>query len=120
MAGDYSYSIAQLAVTAFLREVGFDPMGINAGGFSCEEGAAQVVAQRSGTTHLVIASAKRRRGGTAEPKASAAKMRRMAMAYLVAHPDVESISVDVCEALIGERATVTVAASMGAYTWERG
>ena len=54
-----------------------------------------------------------------KPAESEAKMRRIAMAYLIEHPDVEELQFHVIEALIGEHATVTINASMCAYHWER-
>lgn len=91
-----TYSIAMLAAVRRLGELGFE--NIDEGGFSCDEGSAQIVAK---------------------PRESEAKMRRIAMAYLIDHPDVEELQFHVIEALIGEHATVTINASMCAYHWER-
>lgn len=112
-----TYSIAMLAAVRYLSEICFE--NINERGFACDEGSAQIVANNGGIAHLVIARAKRTRGTVAKPAESEAKMRRIAMAYLIEHPDVRELQFHVIEALIGEHATVTISANMCAYHWER-
>lgn len=112
-----SYSIAMLAAERFLRRNGFED--VDEFGFYCEEGEAQIIAKRDGVTHLVIARAKRARGEASKPTESEAKMRRIAMAYLIDHPEVEDLEFDIVEAVIGEHATATINANMRAYGWER-
>ena len=114
---EITYSIAMLAAVRYLSELGYE--NISEDGFTCDEGAVQIVADNGGIAHLVIARAKRTRGAVAKPKESEAKMRRIAMAYLIEHPDVEELQFHVIEALIGGNATVTINASMCAYHWER-
>lgn len=114
---EITYSIAMLAAVRYLSELGYE--NIDEGGFSCDEGAVQIVADNGGIAHLVIARAKRTRGTAAKPKESEAKMRRIAMAYLIEHPGVEELQFHVIEALVGEHATVTINASMRAYHWGR-
>ena len=58
-----TYSIAMLAAVRHLGELGFE--NIDEGGFSCDEGSAQIVANNGGIAHLVIARAKRTRGAVA-------------------------------------------------------
>ena len=41
------------------------------------------------------------------------------MAYLIEHPDVRALQMDIIEARIGEHATVTINSNMNAYSWER-
>lgn len=112
-----TYSIAMIAAVRYLRELGYE--NIDEGGFHSDEGDAQIVANNGGIAHLVIARAKRTRGSVAKPSESQAKIRRIAMAYLIGHPDVEELQFHVIEALIGEHATATINASMCAYCWER-
>lgn len=112
-----TYSIAMLAAVRYMSELGFE--NIDEGGFSCDEGSAQIVANNCGIAHLAIARAKRARGAAAKPKESEAKMRRIAMDYLIEHPDVDELQFHVIEAVIGERATAAINASMCAYRWER-
>lgn len=112
-----SYSIAMLAAERFLICNGFED--IDEFGFACDEGEAQIVARRDGTAHLVMARSKRARGEVGTPTASEAKMRRISMAYLIENPGVDKLEFDVIEAVIGEHATVTVMANIGAYSWER-
>ena len=114
---EITYSIAMLAAVRYLSELGFE--NIDEGGFSCDEGAAQIVANNGGIAHLVIARAKRTRGAADKPRESEAKMRRIAMAYLIEHPEVEELQFHIVEALVGEHATVTINASICAYHWER-
>lgn len=111
------YSIAALAVERYLAEAGFSI--VDRDGFTCDEGSAQLVIECGGRTHLVEARAKRQRGEASKPTESEAKMRRVCMAYVIEHPEVESIQFDIVEALIGEHATVRINANMCAYYWER-
>ena len=112
-----TYSIAMLAAVRYLSELGYE--NISEDGFSCDEGAVQIVANNGGIAHLVIARAKRTRGAVTKPAESEAKMRRIAMAYLIEHPEAPELQFHVIEALVGEHATVTINASMCAYHWER-
>lgn len=112
-----SYSIAMLAAERFMSRNGFE--SIDESGFACDEGEAQIVARKDGAAHLVMARAKRARGEAGTPTASEAKMRRIAMAYLIENPGVDKLEFDIIEAVIGERATVTIHANIGAYSWER-
>lgn len=114
---EVTYSIAMLAAVRYLRELGFE--NIDEGGFSCDEGSAQIVANNGGIVHLVMAYAKRPRGGVTKPVASATRLRRIAMAYLIEHPEVDELQFHIIEALIGEHATVTINASQCVYHWER-
>lgn len=111
-----SYSIAILAAARFLSENHF--IDIDEQGFSCDEGDAQIVA-KTDATHLVIVRAKRARGEAKKPVESEAKLRRIAMAYLIENPDVKRLRVDVIEVLIHEHAMVTINGNFGAYSWER-
>ena len=114
---EITYPIAMLAAVRYLSELCY--CNIDEGGFSCDEGSVQIVANNGGIAHLVIARAKRTRGAVAKPKESEAKMRRIAMAYLIEHPDVDELQFHIVEALVGEHATVTINASQCAYHWER-
>ena len=113
-----SYSIAILAASRYLGDNKF--YDIDERGFECDEGSVQIVAKRASEgTHLVIARAKRARGEVKKPVESEAKMRRIAMAYLIENPDVDQLRVDIIEVLIQEHATVSINGSFDAYSWER-
>lgn len=111
-----SYSIAILAAARFLSKNKF--IDIDEFGFQCDEGDVQIVAKRD-ATHLVIVRAKRARGEAKKPVESEAKLRRIAMAYLIENPDVKRLRVDIIEVLIHERATVTINGNFDAFSWER-
>lgn len=110
------YSIATAIATRFLNQNLFTD--IDEGGFSCDEGSVQIVAKK-GATHLFIVRAKRARGDAKKPVESEAKMRRIAMAYLIENPDVTSLHVGIIEVLIHEHATATVNGNLDAFSWER-
>ena len=112
-----SYSIAMLAAVKFLDNNGFSDIDVY--GFICDEGDVQIIAKQGETTHLVMAKAKRARGGLEKPTESESKLRHIAMAYLIEHPDVRALQMDIIEARIGEHATVTINSNMNAYSWER-
>lgn len=113
-----TYSIAMLAAEKYLCDT-VAVSNMDMGGYRCDEGEAQIVARSGDTVHLVIATAKRRRGEVSEPRVGEAKMRRIAMSYVIEHPDVSKVQFDILEALIGEHATVSINANLGAYRWER-
>ena len=112
-----SYSIPYLAAVEYLKALGITDLDDEC--FLCPEGLVHIVARGGGDTHLVILDAKRKRGISAPPKASEAKLRRIAMAYLAEHPEVDSLMVDLIEGLIVSDARVEMNALIGAYHWER-
>lgn len=112
-----TYSIAHLAAIAYLNSKGLKAEG--ACKYVCDEGAADMVVKSGDATVLVIVAAKRQRGEVRPPEFSAGRLQRIAMCYLVEHPEVNALRFDVIEALIGTGATVSVNALEGAYSWER-
>ena len=112
-----TYSIANLAASAYLGGKGMGKLG---SAFVCDEGTADIVAEDGETTVLVSVSAKRQRGHEPkEPAFSEGKLLRIAMCYMIEHPEVAKLRFDVLEVLIGSNATATVSAAEGAYVWER-
>lgn len=67
----------------------------------------------------VEAKVKRSRGTDAEPKVNKKRLQRVAMCFAADHPEVEAISFDVLEVIVGSEATLTFNAAKSAFTWER-
>lgn len=111
-----TYSIAHLAASAYLNGKG---MGKVSSAFTCDEGSADMVTTDGDATVLVMVTAKRKRCDEKPPEFNAGKLQRIAMCYLVEHPEVTRLRFDVLKVLIGSNATATVCAVEGAYTWER-
>ena len=111
-----TYSIAHLAASAYLNGKG---MGKASSAFACDEGTADMVTADGDTTVLVKVTAKRKRSDEKPPEFNAGKLQRIAMCYLVEHPEVSKLRFDVLEVLIGSNATATVSAAEGAYSMER-
>lgn len=113
-----TYSIGELAAKAYLAET--EHRMIDTHGYECPEGKADLVCADPESTTLVFVTTKRRRKDTGlEPSYNKKRMQRIAMCYLVQHPEVDALRFDVIEALIGTGATVSVNALEGAYSWER-
>ena len=68
---------------------------------------------------LVEAKVKRSRGTDAAPKVNKKRLQRVAMCFAADHPEVEAISFDVLEVIVGSEATLTFNAAKAAFTWER-
>ena len=112
-----TYSIGDLAARAYLRDAG-QPQ-INATGYECPEGKADMVCIDADSATLVFVTAKRARNGSKpDPSYSQKKLSRIAMCYLVEHPSVSRLSCDVLQAIVGRGGAVTVSCAEGAYVWE--
>lgn len=55
----------------------------------------------------------------AAPKVNKKRLQRVAMCFAADHPEVEAISFDVLEVIVGSEATLTFNAAKAAFTWER-
>ena len=115
------YSILDLALEVYIP---------GAHGYGCPEGQC-VYTVTNGQALLVEAKVKRSRGNDAAPKVKRSRgndaapkvnkkrLQRVAMCFAADHPEVEAISFDVLEVIVGSEATLTFNAAKAAFTWER-
>ena len=103
------YSILDLALEVYIP---------GATGYGCPEGQC-VYTVTNGQALLVEAKVKRSRGTDTEPKVNKKRLQRVAMCFAADHPEVEAISFDVLEVIVGSEATLTFNAAKAAFAWER-
>lgn len=91
------YSILDLALEVYIP---------GAHGYGCTDGQC-VYTVTNGQALLV------------EAKVNKKRLQRVAMCFAADHPEVEAISFDVLEVIVGSEATLTFNAAKAAFTWER-
>lgn len=105
-----------IGLTMALRYVEESDMEVVGFGFECEDGCADIVAQDGGCTVLLMVSCARRRS---EPKVSRKRLAHIAMAYLVQHPGIDRLRIDLVNVALVAGAMAEVSHVVGAYEWER-
>lgn len=104
------YPILDLALEVYIP---------GATGYGCPEGQC-VYTVTNGQALLVEAKVKRSRGkDEAQPKVNKKRLQRVAMCFAAEHPEVDSISFDVLDVIVGSEAMLYFQSVKAAYTWER-
>lgn len=88
-------------------------------GYGCPEGQC-VYTVTNGEALLVEAKVKRSRGDEhAKPKVNKKRLQRVAMCFAADHPEVEAITFDVLDVIVGSEAMLYFESAKAAYTWGR-